>query len=111
MELSRTENFQEKVDDETLGYLLGLDHLRVNESQLFKIILSIAEFRARSRENVGNNGTVTVVSEMQKFLPLIRIPTMTLNEFRTVVDPSGVLPSEDLVKFNRFFAATDAREK
>lgn len=37
--LSKTENFKEKVDDETLVYLLGLDHLRVNESELFKIIM------------------------------------------------------------------------
>ena len=36
---------------------------------------------------------------------------MTLDEFRMVVDESGVLPPEDVVKFYQFFTARDAAEK
>ena len=81
----------------------------LTRSDLFSTTKSVAEARA-SRQNKDTTA-MTVASEMETFLPLIRIPAMTLNEFRTVVDASGVLSLEDVVKFYRFFTTTDATEK
>ena len=52
-----------------------------------------------------------VALEMEKFLPLLRIPTMTVNEFQTVVDPSGLLPTETVLNLYRYFTATDPAQK
>ena len=70
---------------------------------------SVAKARAGMQDE--NNEAVTVATEMKKFLPLIRIPTMTVHEFRTVVDASRVLPAEDVNQFYRFFTTTDAEER
>ena len=75
---------------------------------------SVAKARARSRgvEDDDTPATATMVaSEMEKFIPLIRIPTMTLDEFHSVVDASQLLPPGSLLNFYRYFAATNPAEK
>ena len=72
----------------------------------------VAEARARNRGGDGDDVPVTTVaSEMEKFIPFIRIRIMTLSEFRIVMDASHLLPPEAVVDPIRFFTATYSEEK
>ena len=67
---------------------------------------SLAEARAARGDE-----SVTIATEMQKFLPLIRFSTMTPNEFRIIVDSSALLETETVLNLHRYFIATDPIEK
>ena len=69
---------------------------------------SLSTARANSTGNdrtsvVVTNTMTEVATEMGKFLPLIRFPTMDSEDFQTKVDASGFFPTDAVVSFYRFF--------
>lgn len=88
---------------ERLKVLLSSDALSANEIDIFRAVLrwSLCECKRQNLLDVPENRRAV----LGDILPLIRFPTMTMEEVATYVSPSGVLSSEQLLEIFTYIGA------
>jgi len=89
--------------------LLGDDELATDEFTLYKAVLKWA--KASIRAIGGSETPDTLRVAMADFIPLVRFPTMQLDEIAGHIAPSGVLAQEQLLELFKFVSLSDEKEK
>ena len=94
-----------EIDYQTLEQILGRDTLRANETIVFEAATSWAEAECtRQGRDVEPKQCRKILGDA---LYLIRLPTMTLNEFANGALQSGILSKQEIIDIIRFFGADD----
>ena len=118
------------MDKDTLAYLLLRPSMNAKEVELFKIALELVRNMINcipqnhikkipdvnrtigvcrwGKIQVNHGAAFTVNRALADILPLIRFPTMTLNEFAAVVAPTDLLPQSTLVEIFTYFGSDES---
>ena len=101
-EALRSDSFIE-IDYQTLEQILGRDTLRTNETIVFEAATRWAEAECtRQGRDVDSEQCREVLRDA---LYLLRLPTMSLNEFANGALQSGVLSKQEIIDIVSFFGA------
>ncbi|CAH0395150.1 unnamed protein product [Bemisia tabaci] len=99
---SHEESFH-AVDIETICFILEMDQLNIEEVDLYKAILSWADFECERQNLEGNKENIKLV--LKQALPLIRFRLMSPQEFSEVVSGTGILSIEEELSIFKYLSS------
>ena len=103
----QSESFK-NISTKSLQMILQLDELNATEIDVFKACVEWAKAECQ-RKNLGNTaGNLRSVLELS--LPLIRFPTMSLDEFSQVVVGSGILSDTESLRLFKYLTSSQTLE-
>jgi len=101
-----------KLSPGRLKYLLADDSLGADESVLFNSIIKWGKAQITKRaDELKGSETEKLKEVLKDFLPLIRFPTMGLEDIATHVAPSGLLDEKQMLQLYQFCALRTDEEK